>query len=79
MERLKQLILELTNLPGNVGYEDKVIEYLIEDIGDQYEISLDILGNMTVRLTPHNIGKQKVMLFGHMDEVGMMVNHIDER
>ena len=43
MERLKQLILELTNLPGNVGYEDKVIEDLIEDIGDQYEISHHII------------------------------------
>ncbi|MBO0451852.1 M42 family metallopeptidase [Candidatus Enterococcus murrayae] len=78
MERLKQLIMELSDLPGNVGYEDQVIQYLLDSLGEEKQVSLDILGNLTVHLTPKNIGKQRVMLFGHMDEVGMMVNHIDK-
>lgn len=78
MQRMKQLIREMTDLSGNVGYEDQVIHYLMDHLGEERQVSLDILGNLTVHMTPKNIGKQKVMLFGHMDEVGMMVNHIDE-
>lgn len=78
MERLKQLIMELTNLSGNVGYEDRVIEYLLKSFKNNQQISIDILGNFTFHVTPENTGKQKVMLFGHMDEVGMMVSRIDE-
>lgn len=80
MKQLKKMVEELTNLQGNVGYEEAIIEYIlsrkkIRDISTK----VDSLGNITIHLTPHlkEKNKPKVMLFGHSDEVGMMVKRID--
>lgn len=79
MKDLKQYIEELTNLQGNVGYEDEVIDYVMNELEEHSDnLTIDTLGNITLHLTPENTSKPKVMIFGHMDEVGMMVKRIDD-
>lgn len=82
MERLKELVRDLTNLQGNVGYEDKVRTYIVKRLRklSHIAVSVDSIGNITIHVTPENRRKdlQRVMLFGHTDEVGMMVKRIDE-
>lgn len=67
---------ELTELSGVSGYEYEVRNYIknkLEEIGCEYYV--DKLGN----LIAHNKGKKNktLMVAAHMDEVGLMVSHID--
>ncbi len=67
---------ELTELPGVSGYEYEVRNYIknkLKEIGCEYYV--DKLGNIIA----HNTGrKNKIMMVAaHMDEVGLMVSHID--
>lgn len=81
MKQLKKIIEELTNLQGNCGYEDDVIDYVAKVIQPfSSNISVDSIGNVTVHFTPDQPHKncKKIMLFGHLDEVGMMIRQIDE-
>lgn len=69
---------ELTLLSGVSGCEFEVRNYIVDklkEIGCEYRI--DKIGNVIA----HNIGKnkgKKIALSAHMDEVGLMVSHIDE-
>ena len=78
MEKLKTIIRELTDLQGNVGYEDAVIHSVADHLEKFGKVTIDHLGNLICHLTPKNVGKKKVMLFGHTDEVGMMVKAISD-
>ncbi len=67
---------ELTELSGVSGCEYEVRNYIknkLDEIGCQYYV--DKLGNVIA----HNIGKKNktIMVAAHMDEVGLMVTHID--
>ena len=78
MKKLKTIIRELTDLQGNVGYEDAVIHSVADHLEKFGKVTIDHLGNLICHLTPENVGKKKVMLFGHTDEVGMMVKAISD-
>lgn len=69
---------ELCALRGISGREHAVRDYLIAQIRDYAEYTVDPLGNLLV----HKVGKQraqhKVMLCAHMDEVGMLVTDITD-
>ena len=73
-----ELMQKVIEAPGVSGYEfmgirDVVIEAL-EDYVD--EIKVDKLGNVIA----HKKGDSpKVMIAAHMDKIGLMVNHIDEK
>lgn len=80
MKQLTKLVEELTNLHGNVGYEDDVIQYILNNTNvKDVKTKVDAIGNITLHLTPNRVGQDvpKVMIFGHSDEVGMMVKRID--
>lgn len=67
---------ELTELSGVSGYEYEVRNYIkskLDEIGCEYKI--DKLGNVIA----HNKGKKTktIMIAAHMDEVGLIVSHID--
>ena len=67
---------ELTELSGVSGNEYEVRNYIknkIKEIGCEFYI--DKLGNIVA----HNKGKKnkKIMVAAHMDEVGLIVSHID--
>lgn len=67
---------ELTELSGVSGCEYEVRNYIknkLDEIGCEYYV--DKLGNVIA----HNMGKKNktIMVAAHMDEVGLMVSHID--
>lgn len=69
---------ELTELSGVSGCEYEVRNYIkakLNEIGCEFYI--DKLGNVIT----HNKGKKnkKIMLAAHMDEVGLIVSHIDSK
>jgi len=69
----EKLLKELTEVHGVPGYEHQVQDLLrgyMEPLG---EIEQDKLGSLICRLDGEG---PKVMLAGHMDEIGFMVRHI---
>lgn len=78
---MKKLLQTLTETFGPSGYEDKVREIVrseVESLAD--EIRVDALGNLIGRKHPGKVTKdtKKIMVAAHMDEIGVMVSHVDE-
>lgn len=77
MDEIKDLLKKLSNTHGISGYEDdvrKVVKEEIEEFVD--EIKVDAMGNL---IAIKNGGKPSVMIAAHMDEIGLMVKHIDKK
>ncbi|MDQ2693699.1 MAG: M42 family metallopeptidase [Chloroflexota bacterium] len=78
---MKQLLKTLTETFGPSGYEDSVraiVRAEVESLAD--EIRVDVLGNLIARKRPSREGKdkRKIMVAAHMDEIGVIVSHVDE-
>src|SRR6056297_1575587 len=74
MELNTKLFKEMCEVIGVSSGEEKIRELIENDIKDYVdEIRVDALGN----LIAHKKGKgKKIMLAGHMDQIGFMVNNI---
>jgi endoglucanase len=74
---MKELIRELVETYGPSGYEDRIREVIrahVEAHAD--EVWVDPLGS----LVAHKQGEgPRVALAAHMDEIGVMVTHVDEQ
>jgi len=73
-----ELLKKLTETPGIAGREERisaVIQKELETICD--EVKTDTLGNLIG--FKKGTGKGKIMLAGHMDEIGFIVKHIDDK
>ncbi|HSL30232.1 MAG TPA: M42 family metallopeptidase [Anaerolineales bacterium] len=78
---MKQLLKTLTETFGPSGYEESVraiVRAEVESLAD--EIRVDVLGNLIVRKRPARDSKnaRKIMVAAHMDEIGVIVSHVDE-
>lgn len=72
------LLERLSNTPGVSGFEAPVREAIAELIGPFVdELLVDTLGNLIA--VRHGRSAFRLMLDAHMDEVGFMVQHIDEQ
>lgn len=76
-----KLLIELTQAPGVSGGESavrKILQQRIEPLADS--VRTDALGNLIAfKRGASRSGRRKlVMLAAHMDEVGLMVTHIDK-
>ncbi|MBI1794072.1 MAG: M42 family metallopeptidase [Chloroflexi bacterium] len=72
---MKSLIEKLTGTFSPSGYEDAiraVIRKEITKLAD--EVRVDALGNLIAR---KGKGGKKIMIAAHMDEIGLMVTHVD--
>ncbi|MBE9913110.1 M42 family metallopeptidase [Paenibacillus donghaensis] len=80
LEKMKNRLRELTSLPAVSGYEDPVIRYVRAQFKDcAQEVHVDALGNVTVKMNRSAVPEPyRVMVFAHMDELGLMVNKIEE-
>lgn len=77
---MKTLIKKLVESIGPSGYETAVREFIKEEISSYSdEIRVDALGNLLVRKGTRTSGGLKIMLAAHMDEIGIIATHIDER
>jgi len=72
------LLEKLSNAFGVSGYEDEVRALLTEVVREHVnECHTDALGNLIAFKKGYR-GAFKVMLAAHMDEVGLMITHIDK-
>ncbi len=77
---MKQLLQKLTETFSPSGYEDAiraVIRAEVEPLAD--EIRVDALGNLIVRKGTLGPGGKRILIAAHMDEIGLIVSHVDER
>ena len=79
---MKGIIKELTEAFGPSGYEDTVRAVVRSHIsGHVDEIRVDPLGNLIAlkRAQPRRgVERRRVMLAAHMDEIGVIVSHVDD-
>src|SRR5919108_5879365 len=78
---LKDLAKRITEVYGPSGHEQFVRDLIRDEIkGMVDEVRIDALGNLIARkkgtgATP----RKKIMLAAHMDEIGVIVTHVDEK
>lgn len=78
---MKKLLQILTETLGPSGHEDEVrriVRSEVEALVD--EIRIDTLGNLIARKHPAKTtpDTKKIMIAAHMDEIGVIVSHVDE-
>jgi endoglucanase len=76
---MKALIQQLVETDGPSGYESPVrnlVRSQVESLADQ--VWVDALGNLIARKGQAGPTGIKIMLAAHMDEIGLMVTHIDQ-
>lgn len=77
---MKALIKELVECYGPTGREDAVRKIIREKIAPFVDdIQTDAMGNLIVRKGSKSAGGKRVMIAGHMDEIGVIVTAIDEK
>jgi len=75
-----KLLKELSEAHGAPGFEGnirKIVRRELKSYAD--EITVDNMGNLFVLKKGTGKSKKRVMAAAHMDEIGFMVNHIDEQ
>jgi endoglucanase len=76
---MKELIKKLVETPAPSGYEAKVRELIRAEITPLVDdIRVDALGNLIARKGQASPQGMKIMLSAHMDEIGLIVTHVDE-
>ena len=77
---MKSLIQKLVEINAPSGYETQIREAIrreVEPMAD--EINIDALGNLIARKGKKGPNGMRIMLAAHMDEIGIIVTHIDEK
>lgn len=75
------LLKEICEIPGAPGFEQRIRKFVIETITPYVDdLRVDNLGNViTLKKGKNNPGNKKVMVAAHMDEIGFIVTHIDDK
>ena len=72
-----EFLKRLLSTPGPSGNEGAAAKVWREEAGGFAEVRGDRMGNSFATVNPG--GSPRVMLSGHIDEIGLMVTHIDEK
>jgi len=73
-----KLLEKICRAPGAPGYEIEIRKLVLKELkGLADDVSIDSMGNVTALKKGKN-SKKKIMAAAHMDEIGFMVNHIDD-
>lgn len=78
---MKSLIKRLTESCAPSGYENGTRQMVINELDGYYSgYKIDALGNLIVIIQgeENQTERKKVMVAAHLDEIGVMVTHIDE-
>lgn len=76
---MKDLIRRLVEVPGPSGFENQIREIVLSEIETLVdEVRVDNLGNLIARKGNQNPKGIRIMLAAHLDEIGIMVTHVDE-
>lgn len=75
---MRELLAKLTGTYGPSGNEEEISKVIEDEIRDYVdEIKKDVMGNLIAFKKGNGQGK-RVMLSAHMDQIGLMVTHIDD-
>lgn len=75
---MQDLAKRLTEAFGVSGFEDQIRAVIREEIaGLVDEVTVDALGNLVA--FRRGGGGKRVMLAAHMDQIGLMITHVDEK
>jgi putative aminopeptidase FrvX len=75
-DRSLDFLKRLLDAPGPSGFERVPARVWRDEATTFAAVESDVAGNSVARLNPG--GKPRVMLAGHLDEIGLMVVHIDD-
>ena len=76
---MKSLIQKLVETPGPSGFEHEIRDKVREAIGNTAdEIRVDAMGSLIAKKGTKAEDGMRVMISAHIDEIGLMVTHIDE-
>src|SRR5262245_61051829 len=75
-ERALAFLKKLLDAPGPSGFEQVPARMWREEAKTFAQVEVDVHGNSLATLNPG--GTPKVMFAGHVDEIGLMIVHIDE-
>lgn len=76
---MKTFLKTLTQTPGPSGYENPIREVILKEISSlSKNIRVDNLGSLVVTLGEKSTKGMKVMIAVHMDEIGVMVSHVEK-
>lgn len=72
------LLKEICETAGAPGYEDRIRSIVLRELGKtSLEVSTDKMGNVTALRRGRE--PRKIMAGAHMDEIGFIVTHIDDK
>lgn len=75
-----KLLKSLTQTFGPSGYEDAIRASIADAIADYVdEMRVDALGSLVATRTGKRSDGPTIMLAAHMDEIGLMVTHVEEK
>lgn len=78
-DALLALIKKMVETPGPSGQEQLIRAAILEEIqGSADEIRTDAMGNLIARKGSKQANGLRIMISAHMDEIGLMVTHVDE-
>ena len=76
---MKSLIQKLVETPGPSGFEYAIRDVIHEEIAEVAdEIRVDALGSLIAKKGTKNDDGMRVMVSAHIDEIGLMVTHVDD-
>jgi putative aminopeptidase FrvX len=74
-----QLLARICEAPGAPGYEKKIRELVLSELkGLADDVRTDNIGNV-IALKKGRSSEKKTMAAAHMDEIGFIVTHIDDK
>ena len=74
---MTELLKQLCMLDGTSGDESNVREFVISQIKEYCEYKVDNLGNIIAFKKGNKLPAKKVLIDAHLDEVGLIVTHIE--
>jgi putative aminopeptidase FrvX len=76
---MKSLIQKLVESTGPSGHESAVASLVRAEVeGSADSVQVDALGNLLARKGQKTAGGLRIMLAAHMDEIGLIVTHVDD-
>ncbi|HPW86320.1 MAG TPA: peptidase M28, partial [Chitinophagales bacterium] len=74
-----KLLAQICEAPGAPGYEQKIRSLVLKHIkGLADKVEQDNIGNVYA-IKKGKDSSKRVMIAAHMDEIGVIVTHIDEK
>ena len=77
---MKDLIKKLTGVAGPSGFEGEIRQAIREEVGRfANDLQEDHLGNLIIHAGKKSKDGMRIMVAGHMDEIGLIATHIESQ